>query len=266
MRHPNAYELAMRDPATAALFGAFPTADFGVEGGFGGEFAGDFGGEFGGEPPYFGVDPLVVESNRRLAFPQGHPGFGHPYGHPGYGHHMMHHRHPGFIAPPGAPAPAAPSPAEMAAWQDHMDKRRHHQSRERMLDPNEGSAVKIEGYEFSLNQALTLGTPSSYNVSLQPNATIRPTRFVVNAPAPYFLIMDTLQVANVSALLGSSADAWNYNPQSFGRSLDLPKLTPANRATVAGNYTGFVPAALGFVTATPFTAIFTFIGPANIVG
>jgi hypothetical protein len=46
--------------------------------------------------------------------------------------------------------------------------------------------------------------------------------------------------------------------------LDLPTLQPANRITVTGNYTGFVPP--GFANNFAFTFIMTFQGPSTIAG
>ena len=58
-------------------------------------------------------------------------------------------------------------------------------------------------------------------------------------------------------------DAFNYNANGVGQSLDMPTLNPANRATVLGNYTGFVPP--GFIAATVVPFSVTFKGPATLV-
>jgi hypothetical protein len=46
-------------------------------------------------------------------------------------------------------------------------------------------------------------------------------------------------------------------------SLDMPTLSPANRATVLGFYTGFIPP--GFVLGAAYTFVASFKGPATIV-
>ena len=85
----------------------------------------------------------------------------------------------------------------------------------------------------------------------------------MNAPSPGFATITDIKVANVSALVGGIEDAYGFNANAVGQHLDLPTLTPANRLTVSGQYTGLVPT--GFTTATAYTFVASFRGPASIV-
>ena len=115
-----------------------------------------------------------------------------------------------------------------------------------------------------MNQVLTLGTAVAISMTLQPNATIRPQRVLANAPAPNFVLLQSLQVANVNVFIGATEDAYNYTAGAMGVMLDLPTLEPAYRATATGNYTGFVPP--GFAIPFSYTFVLTFQGPAAIAG
>lgn len=210
---PNSKELAMRDPALAALMGAHEGADFG------GEFDDDYGFEFGYE---FGADG-------------------------------------------GAPMAPAQPPPQVAAqlWAKHLQDSSNTQRRSRLLEPNKGSQVKVERYAFYLNQTLTLGTAVALDCSNQPDTNIRPQRISMNAPAPGFCTVSNIKVANVSVLVGGTADAFEFNANGVGQSLDMPTLSPANRATVTGNYTGFVPT--GYAGASSYLFSVGLKGPASIV-
>jgi len=172
-----------------------------------------------------------------------------------------------FAADPSPVAIAKPvaPPAHVAAqlWAAHKKKTAHTESRQRLIEPNKGSAVKIERYSFAINQTLTLGTAVALNMSGQPDTNIRPQRVTMNAPSPGFATVAEIKVANVSVTVGGTSDAWDYNSLGVGQSLDMPTLTPANRATVLGNYSGFVPP--GFVGGSAYTFCCSFKGPASIV-
>lgn len=206
MKHPNARDLAMRDPALAILAGAINDSDFGAE------FS-DYGFEFGDD------------------------------------------------APVALPAPT-PTQAMQAYQQLHMQKA-HTARRASLLEPNKGSAVKVEVYEFNVNQPLTLGTTLSFTATNQPDTNIRPKRVSMNAPAPGFVTITELKVANVSVIVGGTSDAWNYNANGVGQHLDLPTLSPANRATIIGAYTGFVPP--GFVGGSSYLFCVSMKGPASVI-
>lgn len=147
------------------------------------------------------------------------------------------------------------------AWQA---RRKRTARRVRQLEPNRGSAVKVERYSFSISQTLTLGTSSAVLLTGQPDTTIRPQRMTVNAPTPGFVTLSEIKVANVSVSVGSGdEDAFNYSPLGQDMSLDMPTLTPANRATLRGTYSGFVPP--GFVGAASYILTASFKGPSSIV-
>jgi hypothetical protein len=227
---PTSQDLAMRDPALAYLMGAVssggghPAADFGDDADFGYGFGWDYGAEAAAPP----------------APPMAHPG------HPMARHHGHH-------------------PEMIRAWNHHHHMMNATQARASLLDPNEHSLVKIERYSFSVTNPLVLATPSALvDMTLQPNTRIRPQRVLFNAPAPNFVLLSSLQVANVNVFVGDTEDAATYSPLAQGVALDLPTLDPANRLTVTGNYTGFVPP--GYANGFNYTFIATFQGPSTIAG
>jgi hypothetical protein len=133
-----------------------------------------------------------------------------------------------------------------------------------LLEPNKGSAIKVERYTFSVNQALVLGVALGLTTMTgQPDTNIRPQRVTMNAPTPGFCSITELKVANVSVTVGGIADAFQFSAIAVGQTLDMPTLSPANRATVLGAYTGFVPP--GFVGGSAYLFTASFTGPASIV-
>jgi len=106
--------------------------------------------------------------------------------------------------------------------------------------------------------ALVLGVAGAINATGQPDTNIRPQRCTMNAPQPGFATIAEIKVANVSVSVGGTQDAFDYSALGVGQSLDMPTLTPANRATVLGNYTGFVPP--GYVGGAPYTFCASFKG------
>ena len=245
-------QLAMRDPARAALMGILPGANFGwdEDADYSGEFAGpDMGAEFG----YFGADAPPPPPPPQHPNAMTHPYYPHAP-HPGYGHHP-HGGHP--MHDPNAQHALAHQ------WREHERALAHERSRERLLNPNAGAHIKVERYDFSLNQALAIGTTVAIYMSQQPAVTIRPQRLICNAPAPGFVLIDTIQVANVSATVGMATNAFSYSAVAQGSLLNLPTLSPANRALVSGSYSGYAPP--GFTAPMPFTFVATFQGPAEIV-
>lgn len=191
----------------------------------------DFGADFGDEFGYNGVD----------AFGQD----------PGY-----------------APAGIMQQPTQadlLAAWKQQQMANESAYKRYRIMRPNEGSPIKVERYVFTMSQDITLQTAVALNITDQPDAEIRPQRVVMNAPMPWFAFIDEIKVANVSVSLGSGReDAFNYNANGVGQALDMPTLTPANRATVLGDYTGLVPPGMVGATAGVFSV--SFRGPARLAG
>jgi hypothetical protein len=229
----NGKTLALRDPAMAALmgaiagdsFGAEPD-DFGSEEDYGqGSGVGEFGYEFGYQPR-FGQDAAMMI--------------------------------------PAAGGGGAPPPAASAAlWASAAQAHQRTQSRQQLLEPNSGSSVKVERYAFYLNDTIAaLGTTQAIDATNQPDTNIRPQRVVMNAPAVGFITIDNLKVANVSVLVGGTADAFEYNANGVGQHLDMPTLSPANRATATGAYTGTTPAPLTGTGAYLF--VVGLKGPASI--
>lgn len=222
---PSSKTLALRDPALAALMGAIPGADFG------GEFGYEFGEDLDVDYPSVGYE------------------FGDDYGDV-YG---------------ADAAPAAVPPPSVAAklWAKHRQDSAISERRARLIEPNKGSKIKVERYAFAVNQTLTLGTSATLSASGQPDTNIRPQRVTMNAPAPGFCTITEIKVANVSVTVGGTQDAFDFSSLGVGQSLDMPTLTPANRASVLGSYTGFVPT--GYNNGSSFTFCCSFKGPASIV-
>jgi hypothetical protein len=236
---PSASQLSMRDPALAAVMGALPGSDFGYA-------------PRGYAPRGYGPPRQMRQVARRPVADFGY-GFGFDYGAEG--------APPPVVAPPGRHA----HPEMVRAWHHHHQLMGHTAARAALLDPNENSLLKIERYSFSLTNLFTLGTPTPLvDMTLQPNTKIRPQRVVFNAPAPNFVLLSGLQVANVNAFVGDLEDAFTYSALAQGVALDLPTLEPANRLTVSGNYTGFIPP--GFATGFAFTFVATVQGPSTIAG
>lgn len=158
----------------------------------------------------------------------------------------------------------APTPTQaMQAWKQQNMQAMRTQQRVQKLEPNRGSAVKVERYTFNVNQTLTLGTSATISASGNPDVNIRPQRVSANVPCPGFASLSNIKVANVSVLVGGEADAYIYNPNGVGQSLDLPTLSPANRASVSGDYSGLVPP--GYVGGASFKFAVSFTGWASIV-
>ncbi len=155
----------------------------------------------------------------------------------------------------------APTAENMqAAWlRDQATKRR-----EALLSPNAGSSAKIQRYAFGLSQSITLATASALSLSGQPETNIRPQRVTTNAPAPAFASITNIKVANVSVISGT-LDAYEFAANGEGQELDVPTLSPSNRVTVSGQYSGLLPTG-GYVTATAFLFTTSFKGPADMVG
>lgn len=223
---PNAKNLAMRDTALAILVGAHNPADFGAEAND--SFGAEFGDDWGLDDDFEGDDD-------------------------------------DWGAEFGAAALAKPTPSKVQqVWKKHATGQARAQKRALILEPNRGSSVKVERYSFSIDQDIVLGTASDINMTGQPDTTIRPQTVTMNAPTTMFATISNIKVANVSVTVGpGNEDAYNYNANGWGRNLDMPTLSPANRATVTGRYTGFVPA--GFVGGQTVNFNASFKGPASIV-
>lgn len=230
----NARQMTLRDPAMAALLGYahINGADFGKQASFG-----DDGYGFGG----FGEDPSALFAA-------------------------------GFGGVPPSPAHAAlarkPTAHEAVnAWHAHNLKKAHGMSRIMHLDPNMHSDVKVEKYTFQMSQTMTWGTATAFdtNLSQTPSTTFRPKLLTSNVPAPTVATISTLQMANVNVFVGpGKVDAWSFNSLSWGRDLDMPTLSPSNRASFNGTTTTFVPP--GYVGGQTWDLCFDFKGPSLLAG
>jgi hypothetical protein len=231
-------EIAMRDPAMAALMGLIDD-DFGSDGDafepdqFEGEDS--FAGSFGGEDD---EDEMGLESIFGVAAPP---------------------------PPGGSAALANVHPAIRKIVHNHMRKHAHRDQRLMLLEPNKYSELKVERYTFSVSANIsTLGTTQNLGpASNAPDVNFRPQRVTSNAVSPGFVFITDGRVANVSFTVGGLIDAWQWNANAVGQSLDVPTLTPANKATFSATYNGLVPTPLSGTGA--YTFILSFSGPASIV-
>lgn len=271
-------DLILREPALAMLMGALPQGDH-----FG------FGDDYG-HPGYgFGLMSSVDPSQN-----MGLPGYGYGYGYGepeygaeewyGYGEDFFYGAVPAGpaaspVRPPMAPRmvprppmmrrpPGPPlNPAQAAAMARAAHGAASTSNRAMLLDPNRDSTVKVERYSFSFSPAtnLVLGTASAIaNFTQQPSTSIKGQRVIMNAPMPGFVLISTLQIANVNVLVGGTEDAFTYSAGAMGVMLDLPRLDPQNRATSAGAYTGVLPP--GYTSGNAFQFIITLQGPATLAG
>lgn len=226
---PSAKSLALRDPAAAALMGV--DADFGNESDFG-----MWGSDWGDDT----AAPMTVPN--LTATPLIHPA----------------------VAAPLHRANTRPSAAQaMDAWQQHNLKQAHTAARVAQLEPNGGSDVKIGRFSLSINTDVTLGTSVAINQANNPSVNFRPQLVTTNDPTPGFEIIDSLAVANLQVTVGGSVDGFSWSAYSQGRSLDMPTISPANKVTKTGSYTGFVPP--GFIEGNSYKLCTTLTGPATMV-
>jgi len=153
----------------------------------------------------------------------------------------------------------------LQAYRSQMTGKINRQKRESLINPNRGSDIKVERYSFTISQPLVIGAAAAISMTGQPDTTIRPQVLMMNAPSPMFATIQEIKVANVSVTVGTGGeDAFNYSALAVSKHLDMPTLTPANRATILGAYTGYVPP--GFAVGLPVTFSASFKGPATIAG
>ena len=260
MGKPNARQLASRDPALAALTGAIGGngSDFGVEFGSDYAYSGAFGYEFGDD---YGAEGFLPAKNFASMQSRLQNAVAAPT--------ALASVNPSALQALSTPASTAmqspvPPPAVAAQrWAKHVSDQERTQERLELLEPNKGSRVKVERYAFAVNATLTLGTASAIDAQGNPDVNIRPQRLSINAPVAGFCTISDIKVANVSVTVGGTQDAFDYNANGVGQTLDMPTLTPANRARVLGNYTGLTPT--GYTVASTFTLCISFKGPASIM-
>lgn len=234
---PNSSQLALRDPAAAALLGLI--------GASGSNFGADFGADFG----YGDFSPMGSDGTDMMVGAE----FGDDYS--------------AWGAEFGAAAARAPAPNPqqlLALHNKQVAKAAATNRRASLLEPNKHSDVKVERYSFGLSQAITIGTPVAISLSGNPSVDIRPQRICTNVPGPNFVFLNLIQVANVVVTVGNGVeDANDYAANAVGTILDLPTLSTQTPARVTGNYLGFVPPAYVAPSSSFFTT--SFKGWANIV-
>jgi hypothetical protein len=229
---PNSRQLAMRDPALAAIMGvstgARAQADFGT----------DYGVHFGGSRP-------------RVSF-----------GDDGAAAHLAAAQMTG-PAHPAHPMNPANQGAMMKMWNDKIAAESDTTARMRIIDPNANSTIKINRYSFSLNQDVVLGTPLlNFDISGSPPTNLRPERVTMNSPTFGMFLINEMKVANVSVADGTF-DAAENNQVGIGQEYEMPTLTPSNKARVQGQYTGLTPPP--FALGASYKFITTFKGPSTII-
>lgn len=233
---PNASLLAARDPATLAVLG-LAASSFGSR--FAGEFGADFGDDYGDD---YGSDDDDLAASIGAEF----------------GDDV------GAAVAARVRGRSAGNPAALAAWKRQKAMQAKTQRRASILEPNKGSSVKVERYSFPISQAITIGVGVAISLQGSPDVNIRPQRVTMNAPIQMFAFVAEIKVANVSVTVGGGfEDAYDYNANGVGQSLDMPTLSPANRASVLGTYTGLIPPGMVIGFASFFTA--SFKGPASVI-
>jgi hypothetical protein len=130
-----------------------------------------------------------------------------------------------------------------------------------------GSDLSVERYSFSLSGNFVLGTAGTFGTDFSgsPDTDFRPQIITANAPAPGFSYLSNLKMANVSVTVGpGEEDLYGISGPSWGRSMDMPTLTPSNRANADGRTTTFVPP--GYTPAATYTLAINFKGPSKLAG
>ena len=243
----NSRQLALRDPAAAAMLGLISASDFGSEAeigweatgadGFFGADAGFFGADFGAD---FGYDGSFEGDFGADAVPAAPPP-----SHPAHPAHPMH-RH-----------------AVMAMWQKQRAHAMKQSRRQSLLHPNAGVADKVERYELNLSQNFLVGAATALNMTKQPDTHLRPQRITANVIVPMLVFYSEIKLANVSITSGDAGDAYNMNANAWGTQFDAPTLSPSNRATILGNTTTFIPP--NFLAGSTYTVVFSLKGPSSEV-
>ena len=166
----------------------------------------------------------------------------------------------------GLPKPPGPIERILSAWVRLRIEEFRTKTRELLLDPNRGSAVKIERYSFGINTTIAIGIAGApLTLTGQPDVNIRPQRVIMNAPSPGFAMIESIRVANVSVTVGVKEDAFNYSALAQDSHLDMPTLSPANRATVLGEMTGRFPSGFGLERGDSYLFTCAFQGPASLI-
>jgi hypothetical protein len=236
-------------------------------GGMGADFGGrsDFGADFGDEwGPDFG-DDMGDDWGADYGDDMG-ADFGDSYGADFGAAHSAHHRGGGGHRP--HPAVMARVHAQSHAKLVSMNKRR--KSRELLLDPNQGSTLKVENYTFAVNikdQTTGLnpvfGTAGSVEGENTPNTYLRPRRVTINVPIPGLLFVQAISVGNVNGTVGGQGDAWDYNANAVDTRQSYPLLSSSTKVSFLGSWT--TPTPQPYNVGDSFGLVMSFKGPATML-
>lgn len=230
----NARDLTRRDPAMAALMGAIGSdfgSDFGSE--FGSEFGADYGADYGDDMGADYGDDLGAE-------------FGESFG--------------------GArPAPAAMARVYAKARAGAVRRAK----REVLLNPNQGSDLKVEDYTFTVNitdpntnASPVYGTASALAGENTPDVWTRPCRVVMNVPSMGLVKVQSITIGNVNGTIGGRSDGFIYSPVGVGIRNSFPLMSPSTKASFAGSWSNLVPTP--FNNGDSYDLSMTFIGPSTM--
>lgn len=162
-------------------------------------------------------------------------------------------------------AAAAAHPAVQAIVAKHAAGQMKRAKRLSLINPNAGSDVKVGRYKFAVNTTITaLGTAGAISGSNSPDVHFRPERITCNVVSPGMVTLNDARIANVSFIVGGNVDAWDFNANSVDQLLGTEPMTPANKATFSGSYTGLTPSPLSGTGTYGF--VLSLAGPATIVG
>jgi hypothetical protein len=159
-------------------------------------------------------------------------------------------------------------PSVRAVLRAHFRTRAATRARKTLLEPDGG--IGISRFTFSVQadqiipqQFFDSPAPQILTGSNAPDTNFRPQRITTNVPTPGFVMLSSARVANLSLIVGGSIDAWQFNANAWDQELDLPTLTPANKASFVGMYSGLF---LEPFADLPFHFIVSFSGPTTVTG
>lgn len=253
-------ELAMRDPAAAAIFGEMD-ADFGMDPRGPRDVYGTYGVEAYGTNT--GAGTYGAHEQMASAYDPEMSGYSPTFGGQfDFGADDASTSSAAVsIAHPAHPLHTDnPNVQKIVAM--HLSTQKATSQRQRLLEPNANSQVKVERYRFALNQNVNVGTASNFTLSGAPDFNLRPQRVVTNVSVPGFIVINEGKVANVSFTSGGALDAWELNANAVDSMLDIPTLSPANKATLLISSTTIVPS--GFTNTSIFLFVTSFVGWSTI--
>lgn len=130
-----------------------------------------------------------------------------------------------------------------------QQRQQRREARALLLEPNKGSDLKVEIYEFGLSKKVVLGRPRTFSMRNSPDVNFRISKLVANVTQPGMFYLRDFRVSNISTIIGGSVDAYNLKDLQY----DYPTLTPANTVSACVEYTGLIPDSLKSMPAPSFT-------------